>query len=349
MSDGNKSRLYNSRLKLKFIENYTSADTTTTYLVSIFSSTSSMEYLSGCDVALLSTEKLQSIFKNNFGIRQKAQLSALKVIEKYTEWYYMQTEKPEQAQKIIDMYKKNLQGIWGVTVEKNEKIKSKMISSPKQLSVFLNSVFESPKIKTVDCVYKSFFWFAYMGIKDSDAVNIHISDVDLVNKVITYEGRKYNIFDEALDDVKNACECEEFLYIHKKPDYEILKPRLSGDTVIRGLKETSRDITHLRSHLCRKIKNYNASLANNTCVDIVSPTYKSLILSGLFYRAYMNELNGLDAEKEIREYVNHKIEDKKKNKNEYVLSGTKTIEYIEDDNVRELLKDYECWKIVFYK
>lgn len=349
MSENNTSRLYNSTLKIKFIEKYTSKDTTSAYLISIFSTTSAAEYLYGCDVALLSSEKLQVIFNDNFGIRERARLYVLKVLRDYVEWYYNYNENPEQAKKIISMYKNNQQGIWGVKLKNTDKVRQKMVSSPKELLDFLDSIFEEPKEKTVSSIYRSFLWLAYIGISDIDSVKIKISDVDLKKKIIDYNGKIYNIFEESIPDLKNACELDEFVYIHKNPFYESSKPRLPGDTLIRGIGEASTDIHHIRTHIWRTTKKYNSLNKEDASIKMMSPTYRSLMLSGLFYRAYMLEINGENFDKEIQDFVNKKNEDKISNNNEYKLSGYKSIDIIKKDNINELIKDYECWKVVFDK
>lgn len=349
MSGNNTSRLYNSALKLKFIEKYTSKETTSAYLISIFSVTSSSEYLNNCDVALLSAEKLQLIFNDNFGIRERARLYVLKVLKDYVEWYYNYTENPEQAAKIINMYRDSQQGMWGVKLKNTDKVRQKMISSPKDLLSFLDSIFDAPKEKTVSCVYRSFLWLAYFGISDADAIDVKIYDVDLKNKIIKFNGEIYNILDEAIPDLKNACELNEFVYNHTKPNYTGVKLRLSGDTLIRGIGEASRDIQHIRTYIWRETKKHNTKNKDTSSAKIISPTYKSIMLSGLFYRANLLEINGDDFNKEIVDFVNRKNEDKINNNNEYKLSGYKSIDTIKKDNINELIKDYECWKIVFDK
>ena len=87
---------------------------------------------------------------------------------------------------------------------------------------------------------------AFGGIKEDDTLLVRASDIDFANMEIVYQDTHVPLYREALPAFHKAAELNSFCY--KNPNYSrtITRDRVSGDTLMRGIRAVKKTAT-LRS------------------------------------------------------------------------------------------------------
>jgi len=171
-------------------------------------------------------------------------------------------------------------GVLLLKIDTDSKLRSSMVSSPRQLKLILDEVFESPERETVDCVYRSLLWLAYIGVPKNLAPMITTEEVDFYEMMIRHDGKEYKIPAEGLKDFRKLCELDTFVFIHKNPDYEQRRPRAEGNQLLRG-------------HASVSVEKISDAIYKRFAKSKWALTYESVSDSGLFYEKYELERFGL--------------------------------------------------------
>lgn len=131
------------------------------------------------------------------------------------------------------------------------KVKRQMISSPLHLQRVLDEVFDKESEETIDVIYRCYYWMAFGGIKEDDTLLVKASDIDFANMEIAYKDTHIPLYREALPAFHKAAELNSFRY--KNPNYSrtIIRDRVPGDTLMRGIRAVTKTAT-LRSILSKK-------------------------------------------------------------------------------------------------
>ena len=180
-----------------------------------------------------------------------------------------------------------------------DKVRYSMVASPRHLKYILDDVFDSPKLETVDCVYRGLMWLAFAGVPRDQAPLITIGEVDFYEMRIYHDGKEYVIPTEALKEFHKLCELEDFLLVHKNPDYETRRARAVGAQLLRGLREVSLDSDKISDAISKRFAKSQWSL-----------TYETVLASGLYYEKYESERFGLEVsfDDEIKERLGEMTE-----------------------------------------
>lgn len=227
--------------------------------------------------------------------------------------------------------------VFHIKIDPSNRISSEMPKDPAMMKAILDTVFDDPKHETVDIVYRAFFWFAYIGIYDTQAIDLNTDDVDIKNMTVTYQKKHYSIPEQAKEDILAAVEAEQFILYHDNPYYEKVQDRASGRAVLRTVRMRRPDLDNFRATISKKTKQSTFRLS-----------YRKILLAGEYHRWYLAELQGEDTVELIRKFAENDYDYRETlltNRDSFD-AGTKRIKI--SAAVKQLDKDYNFWKVVYY-
>lgn len=232
------------------------------------------------DLSLQSAEKLQIAFDKVTQSESKEEGMVLSQLRKYVRWCAR------------NGYDTSL-GAFEIKVDEIAKIKKQMVASPKDLVKRLDRHFDIPEKESVDVVYRTFFWLAFVGLKDSEAIQITSDMVDLSENIIRYNGVEYEFGREARRDIKKATELTVLNYEHDSPHYIIKRNRASGNIILRGYRSTKINLASFRPMINKRITcGLGDRYDPNDHTNKTPISYKKIYYSGLFYRLFEYERAG---------------------------------------------------------
>lgn len=319
--------MYNESQKKRFIVQYTGSPSTFKACVSVFNSLEPYEMGWGADLCTQDSETLsQAINETITGLRHRSILSIMSILKEYVRWCLNSNIKGA----CDGMLKVN--NIDGINI-----IKERTVRSPAGLQVYLDSICDPEGDETIDNIYRCYFWLAYCGVKESDAFLISSSDIDLENLSIRYNGLNLVMYREALQAFKNCVKLKSFVYKNSAYKSPISLNRVSGNSILRGVKGENSEKT-MRVAISRRSKK---------CIDggktKLKLSYGRVLLSGIFYRAYLDE-ETFGKEPQFIEFARESVEE------EYRSRGITDVpkDVIRAKQVkanREYLNDYKRWKL----
>lgn len=287
----------------------------------VFEAISKYEEAWQADICTRSKEEIQEIIDSVVGLRSSSFLQRVNILKDYVRW-------------CID------RGVPGATdgmLYINQaglgKIATQTVGSPLHLQRYLNQVFK-PNTEGIDCIYKSYLWLAYSGMREPDIMLVESDCLDFDNMIIRFKDDEYPIYKEAIQPLKVCALSPTFVYEDdlKRKVYT----RVDGNRLLRGYRATASYKT-VRSEISRRIKAAIDSKKTNLSIS----HYRAWI-SGVFYRTYEAECAGLPAnflyvaQEHMAEKENPAIYDK--------VAWSAKRNYL----ANEYLRDYNRWKAVFY-
>jgi len=314
--------MYNEEQKTKFIRSYTSSINTANVASTVFNAFEEYEQQWQADLCTRSTEELQPVIDALVGLRSKSRWMTLSILKEYVKWCI--------AMKIPSA----CDGMLHIEVVGIDKIRQQMVASPLHLQMYLDQVFDKEEIETIDNIYRCYYWMAYGGIREEDTLLIKVEDIEFGQLIIRYRETSVPIYREALPAFKNAISLPSFLYNHPNYNRPIRRDRVSGDTIMRGIKATTKTMT-IRSSLSKR--SAEAIKAGKTDQQL---SFYRVWLSGLFYRMYERERAGIpvDFSDAAVSYMEGKT---------YTLCGREKIEHRQNRIERDYMEDYQRWKLAF--
>ena len=322
--------MYNEKIKLDFIKSYTNKPSVKATCLGVFKNFEKYENEKGSDLCTMSVDELQSIVSNMLGVRSSGHYTIMCTLKAYAKW----------------CLENNIDGatdsMLHVTDDNLEKIKNKMVNSPLHLQKFLDALYYKEDEKTVDDTFRCFFWLAFGGCDQEDIIRVLDSDVDFDNMVVRLdEIKEYPIYRESLKAFKNCVNLTSFVYKHPNYTKDILRDRVPGHQLLRGIKGEA-NIAYIRAQVSERTRKANKAGRTQSTLS-----HYRVWLSGMFYRIYQFELAGFDPDfSELAlKYVNYK-----KNKSESNIeydSAKYRIAY--KRALREYEADYIRWKAAFIK
>lgn len=180
--------------------------------------------------------------------------------------------------------------VWGCFASQRsvlDKVRKQMVTSPLHLQRYLNEVFDPEGDETIDNLYRCYYWMAFSGIREEDTLSITASDVDFMDMSIRYGENCVPLYRESLPAFHNAVELPGFLYKHPNYAKEIRRDRVPGDTIMRGVRATTKTMS-IRSMLSHRSA---AALQDGKTKQQLS--FYRVWMSGLFYRMYERERAGI--------------------------------------------------------
>lgn len=312
--------MYNEELKRRFVRDYTGSLNTANVAATVFNAVEKYETAWDADLCTKSAEDLQPIIDEIVGLRSKSKWMTLIILKEYVKWCI--------AMKVPNA----CDGMLHIEMVGIEKLKRYMVSSPMHLQKFMDAVFAPEEEETVDNIYRCYFWMAYGGIDEGDTIFIKNNDIDFSEMNIRYKDTSVPIYREAVPAFRNAVSLSSFAYLH--PNYSTRCDRVPGDTIMRGIKASTKILT-IRATLSKRI--VKAIEAGKTDLHL---SFFRIRMSGLFYRVY--ELERAGVAPNFSEAALRAMDGKT-----YTLKGREKIEHKQNRIEREYLEDYERWKLAF--
>ena len=305
--------MYNEDRKLSFLQETRDS---MEYGISLFRATEALETATDTDLCELDTEKLESLYEDSFGTRQRAIDSATALIQSYVSWCKKNGFPTSDA-------------AFGLDVDISQKIRRMMVASPMHLASIMDQVFPPVDSGSVDCIYRCYLWMVFMGIMDVDTVDVMVNDVDFDDLKVVFGGRGYDLYRESIPAFRLACTATEFNYVHENPYYVSVRQRFAGDRLIRGVRADHVKIQSIKPYIKKRLTESGFNLSA-----------RRIRLSGIFYKAYEFERCGLEVNfnDEVMDQFLSKQREFSKN-----YSRNKAIKMIE----RDFQSDYENWKRAF--
>ena len=317
--------MYNEELKTKFIRDYTQSINTANVAPTIFNSFSLDEEGWQADLCTKSAEELQPVIDRVMALRMRSQWVAMNILKEYVRWCI--------ANKVSDA----CDGMLNITMVGLDKIRKQMVSSPLHLQRCLDEVFDPEQDGTIDNIYRCYYWMAYAGIKEEDTVLVKASDVSFSEQCISFKGTSYPLYRESLPAFHQSVELTEFM--HRHPNYKkpVMRPRVDGDNIMRGIRASTKLLT-VRTTLSKRMKD-----AEDQGKSEVKLSYFRVWISGLFYRMYERERAGLPVDfsevaADMMSGKTYRIEGVNKRIKVSHLQNRKELDYTED---------YQRWKLAF--
>lgn len=319
--------MYNLEFKKQFIDERYNSATSKSLAMNVLRAAGVFEDKWGADFCTVGEDMLKDMVEHIIGSKTSSRWVYMNTLRGYAKWV--------RAHNLFEVS----DAVFEIEVVGVQKVREQTVSGPLHLQSVLDSIYNPVSQKTIDNTHRCFFWLAFAGMKECDIPYIRTKDVDFSLMCVKYNDKVYPLYREALPVINSCIEDESFLYIH--PNYtiqeDIWKNRISGDTLMRGIKSSSQDIINLRGAISKKV---------NTAFDLnrvdVKISYNRVFNSGLFYRMYERERMGMvpnfmDA---ARDYTDGKT---------YQLaSGRNTFESKVRRVARNYLSDYERWKLAYF-
>lgn len=317
--------MYNEELKTKFVRKYTESLNTAEICRTVFNIFEPHEIEWGADLCTRSAEDLNPIVEGLIGFRSRSKWIRISILKDYVKWCI----NTNVCGACDGMLKIEAAGL--------EKVKCQTVANPLHLQNYLNSICEPESEETIDNTYRCYYWLAYGGATEEDIINIKCEDVDLNNMQVIYNGTEIPIYREALPAFKNCVNLKQFVYKHPNYINPLLRDRVTGDVLIRGIRNSSPpSVQKMRVALSKLSK----KKIDDGSTEL-KLSYFRVWISGLFYRMYERERAGIpvDFSEAAERFMNGKT---------YKLDkGRNTPESKKRQIAKDYLEDYERWKLVF--
>lgn len=319
--------MYNSEVKERFINQHTTSESVMKTCIGTFNSIEKYERQWGADICTRSLEEVTEVLEKIAPMRVSSKPTCISNLRRYARWC-LEENIPGSNDNIL---KVKVTGVEGN--------RHKMVANPLMLEKKLHSLFDSGKpeyeiVNGIDNVYKTFCWFAFMGIPEEETVKIKKNEIDFDNMVVRHNSTNYRIYFESIPTLKSAVELDHLLFTHTNYTSD-LQQRFDSDEVLRGFNAVFTSYS-MREMLSRKIARYKSRTGGE-----IKFSYKRLYLSGIFYRKYQEEIAGdiVDFRREA----------------EYHVSNSKDFKELTPEKIKNRVKqariaynnDYEMWKLAF--
>lgn len=314
--------MYNEEMKSRFIREYTGSLNTANVATTIFNAMEEHEKSWNADLCTRSSEELQPVITEITGLRSRSKWMALTILKEYVKWC-IAMQVPGACDGMLQIQTVGL-----------DKVKHQMVSSPLHLQKFLDDVFDSESEETLDNIYRCYFWMAFGGIDEEDIILIQNEQVDFGQMVIYYKTTNIPIYREALPAFRNAVSLNSFLYKHPNYSKPVRRDRVPGDTLMRGIRATTKTFT-MRTTLSKR----NIKAIEDGLTDLQLSFYR-VRMSGLFYRVYEMERAGIPTS--FSEAALRVMDGKT-----YTLHGREKLEHRQNKIERSYMEDYQRWKLAF--
>lgn len=318
--------MYNEDIKQKFIDGFTNSVSRKKTATTLFNALSKYEEAWGADICTKTKDELKDVITEIAGFRVSSVNTRLSILRLYAKWC-MQHQIPNACNGLLQ--------IEGIGIEK---LKRQTVANPQHLQEYLNCICDSESEETVDCVCRGFYWLAYSGIPEKDALEIAVSDVHLDDMEIYYDGVCYPIYKEAIPALRNCVRLTQFRYKHPRYD-AVYKNRAVGDKLLRGFTD-NRSLASMQSDMSRRAKNpkfMKADQKDNKRLDL-NLSYYRVSISGLYYRMFEYERAGVEPDftAAAKRFMEGRVYNLQKSRN---LIGAKQRSLAAD-----YLEDYLRWK-----
>ena len=350
--------MYNEEVKNAFILDYAGGILSTEKMANtLFNATEDFEKEWGADLATVDEETIKPMMDEVLGLRLRSHWGYRTILREYAKWCLLHKDVVPGATK----------SVLNVECDGVSKIRRQMVSGPVHLQNVLDMMFEPEDDKKIDNLYRCYFWMAFSGLNEEEALNLDKSCINLNEMQIEYDimvvgadGEEEHmrkiapIYTQARKAFENAVNLTSFVY--ENPAYTPSKrisyrDRVEGTKLMRGIRADTRFDT-IRATISRITKKKSTESAQKALLSgdnfhEFQISYKRIQMSGIFYRAYERERAGMDVsfddaidlyhEKKYHNAVKRKYENGKR-----VSKGKRfrNLDYY-------FRADYERWKHAF--
>ena len=266
--------MYNTEQKSKFVKENITAVTMREYVLWFFNAFEPYEEQWGSDMCTRSSAEIEEVFKKMTGFRAKTKYRPLTTLKMYIKWC-IQNNVPNTNSDLLNY---DNDGI--------DKMRHTTVRNPRHLQLFLDALCEPEENQTIDNNLRTYCWLAYSGMKSEDVFEVRSSNVDFDKMQISFNGRFYPIYVEALPAIRNCVTLRSYIYPHGNYTELSRQDRQPGDILLRGIKATQNPDT-MRVLLANRKR--EAMKAGKTDLDL---SYKKIWFSGIFYQMYQMEQGG---------------------------------------------------------
>lgn len=257
--------MYNEELKTRYLEKVGKQDSSR--VVKALEAQSETEQRLGKDICTMSDDELRENLQLR-GVSKRSQERELQYLKAYAKWC------------IANGVEGSCDALLRFKVDATPWVASKYVSSPWNLRERLDLLFRPVPECGLGVVYRCFFWLAFSGIKDEDAIRVRVKDIDLEHRrvYIRRTGDTYWYYREAIPDFEFAVKSESFLVNGKE------RQRVGGDLLLRGVRHVSGNGLNL--------DNFKVSMKRRQAKGAVPLTYTQIYKSGMCYNFYRSEQFG---------------------------------------------------------
>lgn len=318
--------MYNAEQKRAFIKDTFTNAGQRDKAVYVFTALEPSEVQKGKDFCTWKKGEILPVVTEVISARTGNQRSRLIILYKYIDWCVANSIEGTSTEiRLIESFG-------------SDKLRRQTVASPRHLQRYLNIICAPEDWQTNDNVFRCYFWLAYAGIRQSDVMNIKNSNVDLNKMLVSYGGREYQIYEEARAAFENCTKLEAFQKISLKPNgVRSQTKRADGDTILRlGAKgDPSRMFRRLQTEMSKKCGERgfaNEADKEDDSLDL-DISYARVVLSGIFYRMYIAETQGVRVDFVEAAGV--------------MLEGKTDNVYRINRAAKEYEMDYARWKVVY--
>ena len=316
--------MYNEEQKRDFLNQYSKSKSGLEAYARAFNAMQKYEEEWGADLCTRTKEELEPAVNSVLGVRSQGKGARMALYKAYVQWC------------LENGVEGACDGMMYVDISDAKKMVEQMVNSPTHLQKYLDTVFHKESEKTIDDIYRCYLWLAFAGMSESDIFEVETTDVRFQDFSVTKNGKEYPIYRESLRAFKNCVELSGFVYLHPNYSNEVVRPRVPGKQLLRGIK------THaypqiIRAELSKRTKRAVAEGKTKTRISY----YRSW-LSGVFYRMYQLELAGVEPD------FSNVASDFMAGKTYNLSSGRNLIGAKHRRVIKEYSIDYERWKKAFF-
>lgn len=215
-------------------------------------------------------------------------------------------------------------------IDITERYKRSMFKNPQHLLSTIDETFMPIRHNLMDNIYRVVVWLLYSGIDFDDIGKVKKKNVDIENLQITYNRKKYEIYKESVKAFQWMIKAHGYVKLFKGT--EVFYPMPKIDELLRIDKEGLSKLKGRYFNFIQRKGEIKHSFAIN---DIAK--------SGVFYRIYQKELQGI--EPSFEEFSdgnlnNHEVKYHYKDHNVYHRD-------VALQRVFEAREDYKRWKQAF--
>lgn len=267
--------MYNEFIKISFVQDNFTTSSAIRKHKRLFEKSEELEIKFEKDLCEFATEELNALLPIISGARSNYQGDVIKDIKRYVKWCKDNTSL-NTNDSIFELKPSNF-----------EKIRNTMVSGPEDLQNFLDQFFESPTNGSHGDVFRGFLWLAFMGFKQSNAVDLKTTNVDFVRGAILNGNKWIRMYKESYPVFENLVKLKSFKVYnssYKHVQYYTFD-RDNNDLLLRLKKGDKFDALYLRNELS-KIE----GTARKKGLISRNISFEKVALSGIFYRKYQDEL-----------------------------------------------------------
>ena len=311
--------MYNPELKRSYMETL-ATPSAKEKMAEVFSITSRFEMQYNKDLCQMNADELKNTLEWCTGVYTSSRRERMQQMRRYIKWC-IDTDVEGACNAVLTI---NIDGV--------EAMAMRTVTSPTQLNNHINIVLPNNNVATVMDIYRTFLWLGFSGIDLDDAFKIKTDEIDFENMEIVHDGIHYPIYNESTASLYRCAKLNTLYKLTGKTKVYKEHLRAGGDLLLRGFSQP--DHGNIRREIVRRTSRLYEDGVISRRVN-----YDDAWKSGVFYRAFMNEIAGV---KPSFYDVVKRLADKLHGADNSKIKG----DYIRKKR-RELKNDYEIWKLTF--